>query len=156
MRAVRLVLLTAACAIVSDGAAIAASVSVPLDEVRLVAFKQPVATIYLGNSSIAEVTLVDSRHAFVLGKTFGTTNLIALARDNSVIVNEPVTVFGNRANAVTLNRGAETYNYTCTRLHCETSPVPGDAKDYFANTTGEATEHEATATTSANTGQQQH
>ena len=90
----------------------------------------------------------------MLGKTFGTTNLIALAADKSVIVNEPVTVFGNRAGAVTLNRGADTYTYACTKLHCEAEAMPGDTKTYFENATSEASEHVDTATKAAGAGQE--
>ncbi len=141
MRAIRPLLLAAAYAIVCNGAAFAGGIAVPMDDVRLVAFKQPVATVYLGNSTIAELTPIDSRHVFVLGKTFGTTNLIALAHDNSVIINEPVTVFGNSMGAVTLTRGADSFTYTCTSQRCEAAAVPGDAKAYFENAAGQASEH---------------
>lgn len=155
MRAIRVILLAVACAVMAGAAASAGGVAVPMDEVTLVAFKAPVSTVYLGNSSIADLTLVDSKHVFVLGKTFGTTNLIALSADNKVIVNEPVTVFGRSAGMVTLNRGADTYNYTCTNLHCETRPTPGDPKTYFENTEGEIGEHEDNSTKSASVAMQQ-
>lgn len=155
MRSIRLGLLAVACAVMGTVTASAGSVAVPMDEVALVAFKTPVSTVYLGNSSIADLTLIDSKHVFVLGKTFGTTNLIALSADNKVIVNEPVTVFGRRAGMVTLNRGEDTYNYTCTSLHCETRPTPGDPKAYFENTESEVGEHEDNSTKSANVAMQQ-
>lgn len=155
MRSIRLGLLAVACAAMGYGAASAGGVAVPMDEVTLVAFKSPVSTVYLGNSTIADLTLVDSKHVFVLGKTFGTTNLIALSADDKVIVNEPVTVFGRRAGLVTLNRGADTYNYTCTNLHCETRPAPGDPKSYFENTESEVGEHEDGGTKSASVAMQQ-
>jgi len=44
--------------------------------------------------------------------------------------------------SVTVNRGIETYNYTCTRLHCETNPRPGDPSTYVTNTEGAAQQHE--------------
>jgi hypothetical protein len=53
---------------------------------------------------------------------------------------------------VTLNRGAAQYNFTCTRLACETRPVPGDESTYFANTHGEQEKHEDMATKAAGTG----
>jgi hypothetical protein len=154
MRVIRPVLLAAACVVLGNAAASAAAVSVPMDEVTMVAFKQPVATVYLGNSSIAQLTLVDSRHVFVLGKAFGTTNLIALSDHNEVIANEAVTVSGRRTGMVTLNRGADTYNYSCTDTHCETHPVPGDAKAFFENTQSAAGAHEDTANKAAGPGMQ--
>ena len=55
-----------------------ARLSVPMDEVRMVTFVKPVATVYVGNPMIADITVIDSRHVFVLGKAFGATNIIAL------------------------------------------------------------------------------
>jgi hypothetical protein len=142
-RAARIALLGTAALFAANAGAFAAGVSVPMDEVRMVAFSQPVTTVYVGNPVIADVTMIDSEHAFLLGKTFGETNLIALGANGKQISNEHVVVYGRRMGAVTLNRGAQTYNYTCTALHCETQPVPGDPSDYFGNTHGAIDTHEA-------------
>lgn len=149
MPAVRPVLIAALLAAASASEAMAGGVSVQMDNVAVVAFKEPVATLYLGNPSIAELTLIDSRHAFVLGKRFGITNLIALSPDKSVIVNEPVTVTSRGWGSVTIYRGADSYNYTCSKQHCETRPVPGDPVPYFDNTEHAAGEHDDTATKAA-------
>jgi hypothetical protein len=131
--------------------AFAADVSVPMDEVRVIAFNRPVATVYMGNSTIADVNMIDSRHAFVLGKTFGETNLIALAADGREVSNQHITVFGRRVGMVTLNRGPAQFNYTCTKAHCETQPVPGDVKTYFDDTHGAIQAHEDLGVKSAST-----
>jgi hypothetical protein len=151
MRVVRLIFLAATCAVIGNTASFAGGVSVPMDNVTLVSFKRPVATVYMGNASIADLTIIDSRHVFVLGKRFGTTNLIALSVDNKLIANEPVTVVSRGAGAVTIFRGAGTYNYNCTRQHCETRPEPGDVngQPYVDNTEKAAEAHEDTATKSA-------
>ena len=145
MKSVRLLLLSAACASLA-GSAMAAPVSVPvsvpMDNVTLVSFKAPVSTVYIGNPSIAELTVIDSRHVFVMGKRFGATNLIALGPDKTVIENDSVTVSSRHAEAVTVFRGPDTYNYVCTGFHCETRPVPGDQKTYFDNTESAALAHE--------------
>lgn len=154
MSAARFALAAAACVIAVAHGADAASVSVAMDNVTLVAFKDPVAAVYIGNPSIAELTVIDPRHAFVLGKRFGATNLIALGADKAVIVNEPVVVTSRRADAVTVNRGIESFNYVCTKLHCETRPVPGDPRTFFDNTESTATEHEVTGNMAAVPGMQ--
>jgi hypothetical protein len=159
MKSVRLLVLSAACAAALAGDAVAGpassvSVSVPMDNVTLVSFKEPVSTVYIGNPSIAELTLVDSRHVFVLGKRFGATNLIALGADKTMIANDPVTVSSRHAEAVTVFRGQDTFNYVCTGFHCETRPVPGDQKTYFDNTEASATAHEEAGTKLAGGGGQ--
>ena len=109
----------------------APSISVPLDEVRVVAFSQPIATVYVGNPMIADVSVIDSRHAFVLGKGFGATNIVALNADGKQVVNDSVTVFGHTGSTVILHRGTAQATLTCTGSRCESAPTPGDDKDSF-------------------------
>ena len=144
-----LVVVAALVSIAGLAPAFAGTFSVPMDEVRILTFKKPVSTIYVGNTVIAEATLIDSKHAFLLGKTMGATNIIAMGADGKVISNDQITVFGRRVGMVTLNRGATQYNFTCTSLHCETQPVPGDDPTYFGTTHSSQSTHESMATAAA-------
>lgn len=120
-------------------------VTVPMDEARVITFSQPVSTLFVGNPAIADVTIIDSRHAYLLGKTFGATNMIGLDANNRQVMNAQVNVTNRVVGSVTLNRGADTYNYSCTELHCETSPRPGDPQAFVGATEGAAQQHEANA-----------
>jgi Flp pilus assembly secretin CpaC len=122
----------------------AGGVGVTIDQARLVSFPEPVKTVYVGNPWIADVSMVDPQHAFVLGKTFGVTNMIALSADGKLVSNQQVTVLNNAA-AVTVNLGAAQFNYMCTHVHCESSPRPGDPQVYAQNSESVATTHENTA-----------
>jgi hypothetical protein len=123
--------------------------TVPMDEAKLITFAKPIATLFVGNSTIADVTIIDSHHAYLLGKTFGTTNMIGLDANNRQVLNSQINVTNRMVGSVTLNRGAATYNYACTRLHCETSPRPGDPTEYVTNTENAAQQHQQTATKAA-------
>lgn len=123
------------------GTAHAADFAVPMDEVRIVAFKQPVSTVYVGNPAIADITTIDSQHVFVLGKSFGSTNMIALGRDGRPIANDHITVFGRRMGAVTVQKGANQYTYSCTAAQCQPAPVAGDATDFHKNIHEEVASH---------------
>lgn len=123
--------------------------TVPMDEARMITFTQPITTLFIGNTTIADVTIIDSHHAYLLGKTFGATNMIGLDSSNHQVMNAQINVTNRMVGSVTLNRGADTYNYSCTRLHCETSPRPGDPKDYVSNTESSAQQHEDSAAKSA-------
>ncbi|HTT97687.1 MAG TPA: pilus assembly protein N-terminal domain-containing protein [Rhizomicrobium sp.] len=152
----RIVLLAAASVVCATGAGFAASkapvkhkpvahkvvakhrspgaptgVSVIMDQVRIVTFNRPVATVFVGNPMIADATVIDPYHAFVLGKTFGVTNLIALSSQSQTIANQTITVANRSGGVVTLNKGASQYSYACTTAHCEANPLPGDQKTYF-------------------------
>ena len=119
--------------LLTAGAALArnVSVSVPLDEVRILAFDQPISTLYIGNPSVADVTMIDKRHAFVLGKSYGATNIVALDASGTEVGNQQVVVFGSSSAVVTLQRGAARMTYSCAASRCEPSPQPGDGKEPF-------------------------
>ena len=102
-------------------------VALALDEVHTLTFKSPIATVYVGNPAIADVTMIDSRHAFVQGKGYGRTNIVALNRDNVQVFNTHITVTGGEGSGtVLLNRGSERITLNCTGGHCEQTPMPGD------------------------------
>jgi hypothetical protein len=127
----------------------ASGVSVTIDQARLISFPKPVKTVFVGNPTIVDITMLDPQHAFLLGKTFGLTNMIALGTDGKEISNQQVVVYNNVA-ALTINRGADQYNYMCTRAHCETAPRPGDPTSFVSTTESTATQHEGTASTAGN------
>lgn len=128
------------------------SIALPLDEVRVVAFSQPVSTVYVGNPVVADVSVIDSRHAFVLGKGFGSTNIIALNPDGKQVVNEHVTVFGHTGTAVVLYRGAAQATYNCANSRCEIAPTPGDDKDTYGSRMDQITGHQEAGMKAASAG----
>ena len=132
----------AATAAVCSMPASAAGIAVPLDQVRMVSFNKPVSTVYVGNPMVADVTVVDSRHVFVLGKAFGSTNVIALDAQGKQISDRPLSVYGGSAHMVTLNRGAAQLTYACAASRCETAPVPGDAPAPYSAVMGEVSQHQ--------------
>jgi hypothetical protein len=118
------------------------SVSVPLDEVRILAFAQPISTLYIGNPSVADVTMIDKRHAFVLGKSYGATNIVALDASGTEVSNQQVVVFGTSSAVVTVQRGAARMTYSCAASRCEPSPQPGDGNETFNASMDQITKHQ--------------
>jgi len=126
------------------------AVALALDEVHTLTFRAPVATVYVGNPAIADVTMIDARHAFVQGKGYGRTNVIALNRDNAQVFNTHITVTGNEGGGtVTLNRGAQRVTLNCAGGRCEPTPMPGDGKDSYDAANGQATAHQGAARSAA-------
>jgi hypothetical protein len=147
--AAKMIFLGSTALLAASASAFAAGISVPMDDARVIAFSQPVATIFVGNPMIADVTMIDPEHAFLLGKTFGETNIIALGANGRQLSNQHLVVFGRRVGQVTVNRGAATFDYTCTSLQCETQPVPGNPKQYFDDHHEEVGTHEGMGTKAA-------
>jgi len=117
--------------------ALAASVGVPLDQVRMITFQSPFKTVYIGNPVIADITVIDATHVFVLGKNFGTTNIVALDGGGRVIMNDQITVLGQEGAMVTLQRGAGQKTLSCAAGRCEAAPTPGDEPLPFDSVTGQ-------------------
>ncbi len=103
------------------------TVAVPLDEVRTIAFTRPVATVYVGNPVITDVNMIDTRHAFLLGKAYGTTNIIALDSTGHQVSNTFVVVSSGRGATVTVQKGSARTTLSCVGPRCEAAPSPGDA-----------------------------
>ena len=123
-----------------------AGVNLALDEVHTVTFQKPVSTVYVGNPAIADITMIDSRHAFVQGKAYGHTNIVALNHDGAQVFNTSVIVTGSDAGGiVTLNRGAQRITYSCAGDRCEPTPTPGDAQAAFDLANGQASSHQGAA-----------
>src|SRR5689334_6167193 len=110
----------AVAAFMFAGAAHAAGLSVPMDEGRLVTFRAPVKTVFVGNPLIADVTVVDDTHVFLVGKNFGSTNLVVLNDEGVQIANERITVYGGSTNVVTLQRGPSQTTLACADGRCQT------------------------------------
>jgi len=121
-------------------------VALALDEVHTLTFRAPVATVYVGNPTIADVTMIDARHAFVQGKGYGRTNLVALNRDNVQVFNTSITVTGNDSGStVTLNRGAQRITLNCAGGRCQPTPMPGDDPKAYDSASSQASTHQNTA-----------
>jgi len=131
----------------TTAAAWASDVTVPIDEVRTVTFGRPVTTVYVGNPSIADINMIDARHGFVLGKSFGTTNVIALDGTGHQVANIPVSVAENRGATVTMFRGAARTTLSCGGPRCEVAPTPGDA--LYKDQLGDVAAHQDLGTKSA-------
>ena len=122
------------------------SVALALDEVHTLTFRAPVSTVYVGNPTIADVTMIDARHAFVQGKGYGRTNLVALNRDNVQVFNTRITVTGtDGGGTVTLNRGAQRVTLNCAGGRCEPTPMPGDDQKSYDSAASQSAAHQAAA-----------
>ena len=128
-------------ALLASGAADARGLSVPMDEVRMLSFVRPVSTVYVGNPTIADINVIDSKHVFVLGKTFGSTNIIALDAEGKQVANNRVTVFGRSGSVVTLNKGIDQQTFACTGARCENAPTPGDSEKGYDSAMGQIEKH---------------
>ena len=109
----------------------AAGIDVGMDQGRILTFDGPVKTVFVGNSAIADVTVIDPNHVVILGRNFGTTNVVALDAKGRETLNQQVTVMERTGSAVTLQRGTNKSTLNCNPTRCETTPTPGDDPSHF-------------------------
>lgn len=128
--------MTAAAALMS-APALANDLSVTIDQTKMVQLSAGATTIVVGNPSIADVAMQDADTALVTGKSFGTTNIIAIDSEGRQVANVRVVVAANSDRTVTLMRGNQQITLSCAP-RCAPAPVPGDSVEAFKNTMDQA------------------
>jgi hypothetical protein len=123
-----------ATALVSPAAA--DPLAVTLDQAQVVRLPDRVATIVVGNPSIADVSVQPGGVMVITGRGYGATNIIVLDRAGRPLMEKAVQVYGPRDNMVVVYRGVDRESYSCTP-HCERRLVLGDAPPFFDMTVGQ-------------------
>lgn len=131
----------AAAAIVIPASAAPENLTVFVDQATIVKLPAQVATLVVGNPLIADVTLQPGGLMVVTGKGYGATNILALDRSGSLLMESSVRVQGPRDNVVVVYRGAKEQpalreTYSCDP-NCERRITLGDSSDYFNSTIGQ-------------------
>lgn len=107
------------------------AVSVQLDLASVVRIPAGTDTLALGNPSIADVTQPRAGgFAVVTGKSYGTTNMLALTRDGDVLHEMTIHVTAPKNVNLTVLRGAARETWSCLP-RCEPTVTLGDNNEYF-------------------------
>jgi len=113
------------------------TLDVVLDQATLMKLPDKVSTIVVGNPMIADVAVQSGGLLVVTGKGFGATNLIALDRAGTVLMERSIVVSGPTGPTVQVYRGVQRETYSCTP-NCERRITLGDSADYFGATVGQS------------------
>ncbi|MAN61051.1 MAG: pilus assembly protein [Parvibaculum sp.] len=132
MHALKRPLQTFACAAALSGLlavpAWAADLKVEVNHSRLHTLGQAASTIIVGNPAIADVSVSNNNTLVVFGRSYGTTNLIALDATGRQIANLDVNVTAAHADMMTVNRGTGQLSYSCAP-NCVRVINPADATE---------------------------
>lgn len=112
------------------GQASAEEVMVAIDHTVPMKLSRPAASVVVGNPFIADVMAQAGDLFFVIGRTTGTTNVVALDASGKMISDTVVHVTTTGKKRLSLHRSTLRQTYSCA-ANCEVAPVPGDAPDYF-------------------------
>ena len=113
------------------------ALNVVLDQASIMKLPDKVATIVVGNPLIADVAVQSGGLVVVTGKGYGSTNVIALDRTGTVLMERSIVVSGPVGPTVQVYRGIQRETYSCTP-NCERRITLGDSADYFTATIGQS------------------
>ena len=132
----------------AENAAVPAVVPVMVDNAKLIRLPEKTQTVIVGNPLIADVTLQKNGVLVLTGKSFGTTNLIALDPGGVMIAESLIRVEAPQASTVMVLRGQERESYSCTP-NCQPSAQLGDSTKWFTDVSGQADRRRTLAAGSA-------
>lgn len=112
------------------------TINVLLDQAQIVRLPDQVRTLVIGNPAVADGTLQSGGLLVVTGKSFGTTNVIALDQRGNVLSEHQVTVAAPKQETLTVWRGAQRETWSCAP-RCEHSVMLGDNPDFFEAAVGQ-------------------
>jgi hypothetical protein len=107
----------------------ASSVTVKADQATLVALAGDPATVVVGNSLFADVSMQQGM-IVIHGRHFGTTNVIVLDQEGTELVNFELNVVRGGSQNVTIYKGGSAFSYLCAPA-CESALQVGDNADYY-------------------------
>lgn len=109
----------------------AEAINVIVDRATVLRLPEKVATIVIGNPSIADGSLQAGGLLVVTGKGYGNTNLLALNRQGDTLAEYVVNVTAPKDDTkMTIYRGVERETWSCAP-RCEHSVMLGDSSAYF-------------------------
>ena len=96
------------------GGANAQSVSVEVDQSKPIRFTTPITGVVVGNAGIADVIVHDSKTLFIVGKSVGSTHVLAVDQRGRTVFSGTVAVRASEINGLlTIQRGREISTNIC-------------------------------------------
>lgn len=118
---------------------------VHVDHAKVVRLPERTQTVIVGNPIIADVTVQRNGILVVTGKSFGTTNMIALDGAGALLAESMISVQAPQDSVVTVQRGLNRESYSCTPT-CQPSLQLGDNPGFFDGVGAQATQRNELAT----------
>ena len=115
----------------AEAAGPGSTVTVKTDQATMVALAGDPATVVVGNTLFAEVSLKKGM-IFIHGRQYGTTNVIVLDKENAELANFELHVVRGGSQNVKVVKGNSAFSYLCAPS-CESALQVGDNAEYFTS-----------------------
>lgn len=116
----------AAASLISGAAQAAPALMAPINQSVPINLPRGTRDVLIGNPAIADVSVLDSGKAVILGKGYGVTNLVVIDQLGRTVMNRQVVVAAPSGN-VTVIRGAKAVDYACATRCEQTDQAAGPA-----------------------------
>ncbi len=107
-------------------------ITVKVDQAKLLPLKRQSSDVIVGNPSIADISVQSKNLLVITGKSYGSTNVIALDSQRNVIVEAVINVTSDDRQTIALFKGSMKESYNCS-ARCVPVLSIGDATEYFKN-----------------------
>lgn len=116
----------AAASLISGVAQAAPALMAPINQSVPITLPRGTRDVLIGNPAIADVSVLDSGKAVILGKGYGVTNLVVIDQLGRTVMNRQVVVAAPAGN-VSVIRGAKVEDYACAS-RCERADKAAEAE----------------------------
>jgi Flp pilus assembly secretin CpaC len=116
------------------------ALTVTVNRAKVIRLPERALTVIVGNPAIADLSLQKNGIVVVTGKSYGTTNLIALDGTGTMLAESLVNVVAPNDGLVVVQRAFDRFSYSCNPV-CQPSINLGDSNAYFNDAKGQADAH---------------
>lgn len=106
--------------------------SLGLNKTEILRLPAPASAVLVGNPQIADVSIHSADTVFVIGRSFGETNIVILDNNGNTLIDANIQV----SNVLPRNGirvyygGSERETFNCTP-HCSAAPILGDTPEFI-------------------------
>ena len=104
--------------------------SLGLNEAVRVSLAGTVASVVVANPKIADANVVDAHSVIVIGKSYGSAQIMALDANGRLLFDRLVVVSVPNAGLITLYRGSKPQQFNCLAT-CESRTPNGSTGNFF-------------------------
>jgi hypothetical protein len=98
--------------------------SVEMNHSRRIVLNGSVGNVIVGDPAVADVVMIDAHSVIVVGKGYGSTEVLAIDRDGHTLLNARISVSAPSEGRVTVYRGPVVTEYSCSG-RCQSLTPPG-------------------------------
>jgi hypothetical protein len=113
-----------ALAIAGSAVARGSGMTVEVNQSHRVVLRGAVANVIVGDPAVADVVMIDAHSVIVVGKGYGSTQVMVIDPAGHALLDTRVTVTARNDGRVTVYRGAASTDYSCAG-RCQAVPAPG-------------------------------